>query len=57
MATKTILKHVSIKDKRLASGLVSALENAEKKGSKNVVLKKRLDEVKGESIKALFEVQ
>ena len=51
MATKSILKNVSITDKRLAKGLLSALENAEKKQSKAVELKIRLEEVKGEDIK------
>jgi len=57
MATKSMLKNVSIKDKQLARGLVAALENAEKKGSKDVVLRKRLDVVKIEDIKALFGEQ
>ena len=51
MATKSILKNVGITDKRLAKGLLSALENAEKKQSKTVELKRRLEEVKGEDIK------
>ncbi|MCL2355585.1 MAG: hypothetical protein FWC70_00320 [Defluviitaleaceae bacterium] len=57
MATKSMIKSVNIKNKRLAEGLVSALENAEKKSSKEVVLQRRLDEVKGENIKRYFGVQ
>ena len=55
MATKSILKNVSITDKRLAKGLLSALENAEKKQSKTVELKRRLEEVKGVDIKEVLE--
>jgi len=57
VATKSILKNVHINDRKLARGLASALENAENKSSKDVVLKKRLNEVKGEDIKHLFGVK
>ena len=54
MATKSILKNVSITDKRLAKGLLLALENAKNKQSKKVELKRRLEEVKGEDIKEVL---
>ena len=55
MATKSILKNVSITDKRLAKGLLSALENAEKKQSKMVELKRRLEEIKGKDIRKVLD--
>ncbi len=36
MATKSFLKNIVIKDKKSAEAFVSALENAETKGRKNV---------------------
>jgi len=51
------IKNINIKTPKLASGLAYALENAEKKSSKDVVLNKRLDEVKGNAIKKYFEVR
>lgn len=38
MATKSILKEVRFKDKVLCRGFASALENASKKSSKEVIL-------------------
>jgi len=57
MATKSILKDIVIRDKRLAEGLVFALENAENKSAKKVILDRRLDEVKGVDVKTFFESQ
>ena len=57
MATKSMIKNINIKNPKLANGLALALENAEKKGAKDVVLNKRLDEVKGSAIKKYFEVR
>ena len=54
MATKRILKSVNIKKAGMAKGLVSALVNAENKSSKDVVLARSLEEVRGEDIKSLF---
>lgn len=54
MATKSILKDVYIRDRKLARGFASALKNAENKSSKEVVLSRGLDEVKKEGIKAFF---
>jgi len=54
MATKSILKNVQINKKDMAKSLVSALDNAEKKSSKDVILNRALDEVKGKDIKVLF---
>jgi|ADurb_Total_1013_FD_contig_21_1924691_length_248_multi_5_in_0_out_0_1 hypothetical protein len=51
MATKSIFKNVVIKDKQLTKNLVSALENAQKKGSKVVRLSKSYHEVKKDRIK------
>jgi len=52
-----MIKNINIKNPKLANGLALALENAEKKGAKDVVLNKRLDEVKGSAIKKYFEVR
>jgi hypothetical protein len=57
MATKSILKNVRINDRQLAKGLADALSNAEKKSSKDVVLRRKLEEVKASDVKAFFEAQ
>ena len=57
MATKSMLKNISITDRRLAKGLMSALKNAENKQSKTVKLKRRLEEVRGEDIKEVLGVR
>ncbi|MEA1959965.1 MAG: hypothetical protein U9N81_01515 [Bacillota bacterium] len=54
MATKSIYKNVVIKDKRLSKNLLSALENAQNKGSKDVQLSKSYREIKKSQIKELF---
>ena len=54
MATKSILKNVDVKDKNLAKSLVSALENASKKKSKDVSLSRTYSDVRGEKIKDIF---
>lgn len=54
MATKSILKNITIKDKALGCAFVSALENAQKKGCKTVTFKKSCTTVKGENIKKIF---
>ena len=55
MATKSISKNIIIKDGRLASGLISALEYASEKPMKKVILQRRLNEVKREDVKRYFE--
>jgi hypothetical protein len=57
MATKSMLKNVRINDKQLAKGLAAALSNAENKSSKDVVLRRKLEEVKPSDVKAFFEAQ
>ena len=57
MATKSILKDVEINEKKLAEGLLSALDNAANKSAKEVKLQRQLREVKGEDIKRLFGVE
>ena len=54
MATKSFLKVVRIDNRGMVKSLVSALENAEKKSAKGVVLTRPLEEVKGECIKLFF---
>ena len=55
MVTKGILKNVDIKDKKMGSAIVSALENASNKRGKEVVLNHGFREVKGIKIKHIFE--
>mgnify|MGYP000956858469 CR=1 FL=1 len=57
MATKSILKNIDIKEKALGRSLVSALENAKDKDSKEVILSKACREVHGEDIKKILGVK
>lgn len=54
MATKSIIKSIDIRDKKLCQTFVSALENAKEKKSKEVSLSRTFTEIKGEKIKELF---
>lgn len=54
MATKSILKNVDIKQKKLGKSLIVALENASGKTSKNVSLSRTYSDVRGEKIQEIF---
>lgn len=54
MATKSILKNVDIKDKKLGKQLVLALENASSKKSKQVTLSRTYQDIRGEKIKEVL---
>ncbi len=54
MATKGILRPVSFRDKILCRGFVRALEHAEEKKSKKVVISKTYEYVPPEKIKDFF---
>lgn len=55
MATKSILKNVVIRDKNVCRSLVSALENAQNKRSKDVRLKKKCTDLKNpDEIRTIF---
>jgi len=54
MATKSILKNVDIKERRLGKSLVVALEQASNKSSKDVTLSRTYSDVRGEKIKEIF---
>lgn len=54
MATKSILKNVTIKNKTLARSFVYALENAEHKKDKKVKLKKAYSVADTDDIKSMF---
>lgn len=56
MATKSILKNVDIKDKKLGKSLIIALESAAGKQSKDVVLSRRYKDVRGKDIKTILGV-
>jgi len=55
MATKSILKSVDIKDRRLCRQFASALEHAKGKQSISVEMSKPVREVRGKDIKKIFE--
>lgn len=54
MATNSIYKEMRIKDRKYCRNFVAALENAEKKSGKDVVPSKRIQEIRGDSIKKMF---
>lgn len=54
MATKSILKNVNIKDRKLGKSLVVALEHASGKKAKSVTLSRTYNDVHGEKIKEIF---
>ncbi|ADZ83601.1 hypothetical protein [Cellulosilyticum lentocellum] len=54
MATKSIYKNVTIKNRTLSHALVRALENASGKQSKEVRLSKECRELKKDEIKSIF---
>lgn len=54
MATKSIYKSIHLKNRALCRGLVNALESAQNKKSKEVVMTKKVREVKGDELKKLF---
>ena len=55
MATKSFLKNISIKNRKSANSFIYALENAEKKGKKKVVVNTKVKEIKDEkTIKEMF---
>lgn len=55
MATKSFLKNIVIKDKKSAERFLSALENAENKKAKKVVIDKRVENISNcEQIRKIF---
>ena len=54
MATKSITKNVVMRTKPLARNFVHALENAEGKSSKEVIVDKTVHEIKGETLREMF---
>lgn len=57
MATKSFLKEISIKNRQSANSFISALENAEKKGRKKVIINTSVKSIKDkETIKGMFGV-
>lgn len=54
MATKSILKNIDIKERRMGRSIILALENAEGKKAKEVKLSRACKEVKGSKIKDIF---
>lgn len=57
MATKSIIKNVDIKDRKLGKSLVVALENAAGKSSKNVTLSRTYKDVRGTNIKEVLGIK
>ena len=54
MATKSILKNVDIKDKKLSKSLIVALESAKGKHGKEVTLSRTYSDVRGDKILEIF---
>ncbi|MTI96807.1 MAG: hypothetical protein FH749_15245 [Firmicutes bacterium] len=54
MATKSILKNIDIRGQSLCWSFIRALENAEKKKGKEVVLTKSHRELSQEQIRKIF---
>lgn len=54
MATKSITKNVVLRAKPLAKNFIRAVENAEGKSSKTVVMSKTVHELKGQTLKDIF---
>lgn len=55
MATKSFLKNIVIKDKKVAENFINALNNAERKKAKNVVVDKRIENITDkEQIRKIF---
>ena len=57
MATKSILKEVRFKDRKLCSGFASALENAKGKKSKTVTLSRTCVTVPKDKISDFFQAK
>lgn len=56
MATKSILKTVHIKERKSATALVNALENAKGKSAQKVEFQRMPSEASREEIRAMFGV-
>ncbi|MBY0117838.1 hypothetical protein [Paenibacillus xylanexedens] len=55
MATSSIMKNITVESKKGSQKLISALENADKKGSIEVSFTKKHREIRGSGIKELFK--
>ncbi len=55
MATKSLLKNVDIKDKKLGKSLVIALEHASNKRTAEVQLSRTYEDVRGEKLRRIFD--
>ena len=55
MATNSILKNVTIIDKKLGRSFVTALEKAENRIDKDIKLSRTVSDIKGEKIKEIFD--
>ena len=54
MATKSILKNIDIRERRMGRALILALEKSEATEGKEVELSRICREIKGEKIKDIF---
>lgn len=55
MATKSILKNIDIKDKKLSKSLVIALEHAVGKHAKDVQLSRTYEDVRDDKLRSIFK--
>jgi prolyl-tRNA editing enzyme YbaK/EbsC (Cys-tRNA(Pro) deacylase) len=56
LATKSVLKTIHIKSRRSALALVNAVENASKKRSKEVIMRRSHSTASAEEVKKMFGV-
>lgn len=54
MATKSMMKNVVVRTAPLAKSFIRAVENAEGKKSKEVIMSRGVREIKGDTLKAMF---
>ena len=54
MATKSMTKNVVVRSKPLARNFIRAVENAERKTGKDVLMSRSVHELKGSVLKEMF---
>ncbi len=57
MATKSILKDVSIKEQRLAHTFLEAMDNAKNMRFEQAQISRKCSELTGDKIKEFFDIQ
>ena len=57
MATKSVLKNIDLRTRKSATALVTALENAKRKGSKPIAKQRIFSDASRDEIRKMFEVR